>query len=340
MLYLERIQWGLHEILANEEKAILLGEDIKDPYGGAFKATRNLSSNFSGRIVQTPISEAGFVGVATGLALQGFKPIVEVMFGDFVTLIVDIVINSASKFTSFAIAKNEQPLSLLIRTPMGGRRGYGPIHSQTLEKIYFGWPHVGVISPNLLVDPAKILISAFYKKSGITLFIENKLDYSHNLIDPAILSSKGFHVTIQGDDFPVTILSNAEGDYPDVVLCCYGGMVRFALDAAYEMLMQDEITCALVIPTAIYPLDVRPISGLMNATNKLLVAEEGYSEPGWGAYLVSELAKLPDQNIKLNQIKIIGPSMEIIPASVELEDRHLPGAEILKNEIRQLLCAK
>src|SRR4029079_18410075 len=112
----------------NEDKlSLFIGEDILSPYGGAFKVARNLSTLFPDRVCSTPISEAAITGISNGLALAGFKPYVEIMFGDFVTLAMDQIVNHASKFHHMYNGKATCPV--VIRTPMGGKRGYGPTHS-------------------------------------------------------------------------------------------------------------------------------------------------------------------------------------------------------------------
>ena len=124
---------------------IILGEDVLDPYGGAFKVTRGLSTAFPERVQTTPISEAGIVGVAAGMALRGLRPVVEIMFGDFITLAADQLVNHAAKFRW--MYNDQVRVPLVIRTPMGGRRGYGPTHSQTLEKLFLGVPGLKVLAP-------------------------------------------------------------------------------------------------------------------------------------------------------------------------------------------------
>src|SRR5512136_2612410 len=142
---LESLNTGLHQAFSMDPGVYLLGEDILDPYGGAFKVARGLSSSYPERVLTTPISEAGFVGIAAGMALRGLRPVVEIMFGDFISLIADQLINHIAKFHWMY---NEQVhVPLVIRTPMGGRRGYGPTHSQTLEKLYLGVPGLKVVAP-------------------------------------------------------------------------------------------------------------------------------------------------------------------------------------------------
>ncbi|MFL7894258.1 MAG: alpha-ketoacid dehydrogenase subunit beta, partial [Anaerolineales bacterium] len=133
---LESLNQALHRALQEDETVFILGEDILDPYGGAFKVSQGLSTSYPGRVFTTPVSESGIIGLATGMALRGLHPIAEIMFGDFTTLIADQVINHAAKFRY--MYNDQVRVPIVIRTPMGGRRGYGPTHSQTLEKLFLG----------------------------------------------------------------------------------------------------------------------------------------------------------------------------------------------------------
>ena len=174
MKYVESLRISIDEILSQGNQNILLGEDISDPYGGAFKVTKGLSTKYPDQIIHTPVSENGFLGLATGMAFVGFNPIIEIMFCDFITHIVDPIINTASKLDWFSQGKMKG--ALVIRTPSGGGRGYGPIHSQSLEKIFFGWPNVSVFAANILTDPGILFKQVFREKTRVRLFIENKRD--------------------------------------------------------------------------------------------------------------------------------------------------------------------
>jgi len=121
---LDSLNNALKTALDNDLRVYLLGEDILDPYGGAFKVTRGLSTLFPDRVLTTPISEAAITGVSGGMALRGLRPVAEIMFGDFVTLIADQLVNHAAKFRWMYNDKVRVPM--VVRTPMGGRRGYGP----------------------------------------------------------------------------------------------------------------------------------------------------------------------------------------------------------------------
>jgi len=143
---LESLNTALHRAMQADERIYILGEDILDPYGGAFKITRGLSAAFPGRVLTTPISEAAILGLASGMALRGLRPVAEVMFGDFVTLMADQLINHAAKFRW--MYNDQVRVPLVLRLPMGGRRGYGPTHSQSLEKLFLGAPGLRVVAPS------------------------------------------------------------------------------------------------------------------------------------------------------------------------------------------------
>src|SRR4030067_3642529 len=183
---LDSLNAALHQAFARDDRILLLGEDILDPYGGAFKVTRGLSSKYPARVFTTPISEAGIIGVGAGLALRGFRPIVEIMFGDFLPLPADQLINHVAKFRWMYNQKVRLPL--VVRTPMGGRRGYGPTHSQTLEKIFMGIPGLKLLAPHTLGKPGQLLLSAINSSNEEpVLFIENKLLYYLHVQEPSDL---------------------------------------------------------------------------------------------------------------------------------------------------------
>src|SRR5512136_2691273 len=178
---LESLNNALHHAMEDDDRVYVLGEDILDPYGGAFKVTRGLSTRYPGRVLTTPISEAAIVGIANGMAMRGLRPVAEIMFGDFVTLIADQLVNHAAKFNWMYNGNIKVPI--VIRTPMGGRRGYGPTHSQSLEKMFMGVPGLKVVAPNTLGDPGQLLESAIADDDPV-LFVEHKLLYTRSQLEP------------------------------------------------------------------------------------------------------------------------------------------------------------
>ena len=310
---------GLERLLADDPRAMVIGEDVVDPYGGAFKVTRGLSTAYPDRVLSTPISEAGIVGLGIGLALGGFRPVVEIMFGDFVTLAVDQVVNQASKIVSMYNERVDLPLT--VRTPMGGRRGYGPTHSQTLERLFFGLPGVDVYAASNLCDPGGMLYGVASGAANLSLFIENKLLYALPLLTDGQLMSMRLTATVTDGVAPTWTLSHSAS--PDVTLAAYGGMVPLALEAAAILLEREGLHCDLVVPHRISPLDADPLLASLRASRRLVVAEESATPWGWGAEVVAACSSVrldaPPQRV--------GARLSPIPARRDREDRVLPQVE-------------
>ena len=323
---------GINKVLKSNKKNILLGEDIKDPYGGAFRVTKNLSTKFPEQVFQMPISEPGFVGLATGMTFKGFNPIVEIMFGDFITLITDILINTTSKFAQL----NNKRMSgkILIRTPSGGKRGYGPIHSQTLEKIFFGWPEINVYALNRLLCPKKTFEEIFSEETKVKLLIENKIDYGKNLYEDIEIKKKGFNFKKVNNKIPLSILKNHEDNKnPDILFCCYGGVVSEVIDAAYTLMIEKEISSSIFIPIKISPIDSCLIEEIKkNYFKKMIIIEDGYTSCGWGSHLLTNLSE-NKFNIKLSDVEIYGPKNYMIPANFYKEKEFFPNSKSIYDNI-------
>jgi len=336
MKYIESLRTSIDEIMSEGNLNILMGEDISDPYGGAFKVTKGLSTKYPDQVIHTPISENGFLGIATGMAFVGFNPIIEIMFCDFITHIVDPIINTASKLAWFS--QGEMKGTLVIRTPAGGGRGYGPIHSQNLEKIFFGWPNVSVFAPNILTDPGMLFQQVFKENTCVKFFIENKTDYPKNIIKIDYLRNKGLTKKIINSDFPTTVLFNNEENIdPDILICCYGGMVENAIEASYNLLIDDEITTKIYVPTQISPIDSSTIDSIASNKSKMIFVEEGYASTGWCSQLITQLIQSDKCRCKVSQIKIIGSLEEPIPANIFKEKDFYPNSLKIITKVRELI---
>jgi pyruvate/2-oxoglutarate/acetoin dehydrogenase E1 component len=336
---LESLNSALHRAFSENKNVYLLGEDILDPYGGAFKVTRGLSTRFPDRVITTPISEAGFVGVAAGMALRGLRPVVEIMFGDFTSLIADQIINHIAKFHWMY---NEQvTLPLVIRTPMGGRRGYGPTHSQTLEKLYLGVAGLRVVAPAAFSrldesgSPGDLLYQSILESEEPTLFIENKLQYLLPVQNQ--LDLKDFIVVIdpstKGTSFPSYTLSMRGTPPATLTIAAYGYMADLTMQAVTRLAYEHEIFTELVIPTQLSPFMIEPIISSVRHTNALLAVEEGTLTMGWGAELLARAAEtLGSHSLRFQRLA----AKEVpIPASGPLEAQVLPGVDqIIKSAIQ------
>ncbi len=328
---LESLNASLLRAFSDDERVYLLGEDVLDPYGGAFKITRGLSSQFPGRVLTTPISEAGFVGVAAGMALRGLRPVVEIMFGDFITLAADQVINHVAKFPW--MYNQQVSLPLVIRTPMGGRRGYGPTHSQSLEKLFMGVPGLRVIAPAAFcrVDgsggPGDLLYQSILGCCEPTLFIENKLQYYLPVQSQSELDDLSLEVDPagRGSGLPVYAISMRGAPPPTLTIAAYGYMAELARQAVQRLAYEHELFARLVVATGLSPIAVDPILQSAGLTGALLVVEEGTLSLGWGSELLARLAESDVGNAMWS--KRLAAKDTPLAASAPLEANSLPGVE-------------
>jgi len=256
MRVVSRINQVLHELMDEDSRTIIIGEDVCDPYGGAFKVTQGLSTAFPDRVMTTPISEAAIVGVATGMAMRGYRPIIEIMFGDFVTLAMDQILNHASKFPW--VYNGQVSVPIIIRTPMGGRRGYGPTHSQSLEKHFCGIPGLNVLAINQFKDPKETFRKA-YDLEGPCLIIENKVLYARPVSSPE------------------TLIPDSQ---PDLTIVTYGGCVEVAYEAAQDLRNYDEVIAEVLAIESLSPFPYDAVAKAAERSGCLLVIEEGTK--GWG----------------------------------------------------------
>lgn len=338
---LKTLNAALQNALASDERVVIMGEDILDPYGGAFKVTRGLSDSFPDRVITTPISEAGIVGVAAGMALRGLLPVVEIMFGDFITLIADQVINHAAKFRW--MYNDQVRVPIVIRTPMGGRRGYGPTHSQTMEKFFIGVPGLRVLAPNTFSDPGDLLSKAIFEDNDPVLFIENKLLYLNTIHDSNRLSEfeffeqtpelnfyhhskhNGIIAGLSNNYAPTCMLSLRDAPPPVLTIAAYGYISEFAYQAALNLAYEYEVFTELIYPTQLSPCDIGAILSSTRRTGRLLVVEEGTHNLGWGAEVIAQTAE--NLGSRLLGARRIAALNLPIPASGPLEEAVLPGIE-------------
>jgi pyruvate/2-oxoglutarate/acetoin dehydrogenase E1 component len=304
--------------METDERVYLLGEDLLDPYGGAFKVTRGLSTQFPERVLTTPISEAAIVGVANGMALRGLRPVVEIMFGDFVTLIADQLINHAAKFRW--MYNDQVRVPLVVRAPMGGRRGYGPTHSQSLEKLFLGVPGLRVVAPNSLGDPAELLESAIRQDDGPILFVEHKILYTRPMLEDRDLVD--WEIRKLGELYPTFVLRVPQTE-ARLTIATYGYNFELARAAAHELMYEHEIFAEIVLFSQLSPFEFAPLFDSLRRTKRLLTVEEGTLTLGWGA----EVAASAAENLPGTKIRRAAALNLPIANSKTLEDEILPSQE-------------
>ena len=319
---LERLNQALFTAMDSDERVYLLGEDITDPYGGAFKVTRGLSTKYPERVITTPISEAAIVGIANGLALRGLRPVVEIMFGDFITLIADQLVNHASKFRWMYNENVRVPI--VVRTPMGGRRGYGPTHSQSLEKIFLGVPGLNVVAPNTIGDPGQLLLEAISDDNPV-LFVEHKLLYSL----PQLTSGQGdlaeFEIQNSGKAYPNFCLS-IPFHKPDLTIATYGYNFELVRKAAIDLLMEHEIFAEIILFSQLNFFDMEMLFKSLHTSRRLLTVEEGTYSLGWGAEMI---ARVVEENDDLRNYRFHRVTARDLPIanSAPLENAILPSVQ-------------
>jgi 2-oxoisovalerate dehydrogenase E1 component len=317
---------ALHDLMQDDPRVVVIGEDILDPYGGAFKITRGLSTRFPQRVLTTPISEAGLVGAGNGMALRGMRPVVEIMFGDFVTLAADQIVNHAAKFAAMYNAQLTCPLTL--RTPMGGRRGYGPTHSQSLESLFFSIPGLEIVAVSPLHPPGELLYNAVLQSDRPTLFIENKVMYARPVQLPDGDGHVGPFAVCHGPGlYPTARLSIDGFRSSDLLLITYGGCAELAMQAAERLLLEHEVACDLVVPAQIMPLPLADLLEPAIQAKRVIVIEEGVQAGGWGAEVATALCEAAKERLPGGTVARVGARSHPIPVSRSLEDHVLPALD-------------
>lgn len=308
-----------HALMESRPEMLFIGEDVAGAYGGAFKVSQGLSDKFPGRVRNTPISEACIVGMGTGLALAGFRPVIEIMFGDFLGLAFDQIVNHAAKFEQ--MYNHQVVVDLVVRTPMGGGRGYGPTHSQTLDKHFFGVPGLRVLALNHLTDPARIYEPLLNTSCGPTLVIENKLMYGAQFKKSF---AEGFRILYSNEKFPTVWIQPASPSI-DVTLIGYGGTSEMLAMAADILFEKHDMIAQVLCPSQIDPFSITPFISILKAGSQILVVEEGQQFAAFGSEVFAQLAESAPH--LLRNARRLTPPVHCIPASGPAERQMLPSVD-------------
>ncbi|GAA3269213.1 alpha-ketoacid dehydrogenase subunit beta [Dactylosporangium vinaceum] len=302
---------ALGTLLAEDPTLYLLGEDITDPYGGAFKVTRGLSTRFPDRVLGTPISESAIVGVANGLALAGDKAIVEIMFADFALLAFDQIVNVAAKST--AMFGRPVPMPLIVRCPTGGNRGYGPTHSQSPQKHFLGVPGLDVHELSPFHSPLPALRSMLGSGRPAVLF-EDKVLYGRPLGVPRLFALREDTVVIDG------------APCDDYLIVAPGGLAHRALEAMETLLRRYELCGALHVPTRLYPWDPAPV--LRHPARRILVVDDGPPGASWATEVAYRLRDCG------RPVRVLHAADTVVPTAAHLERSVLVQAATIVGALR------
>lgn len=312
------------ELLANE-KVVFLGEDIIDPYGGAFKVSKGLSTLYPERVIGTSISEGLIAGVSNGLALNGFKPFAEFMFGDFTALAFDQFLNHAAKVHNMYNKKITCPV--VFRTPMGGKRGYGPTHSQSIEKHFIGMDTFEILALNKYQNP-KIIYTYAYERIHPTLIIENKVDYGKK---PSLHLPEGYVALQSNEKLPNILIKPENSANVTLTIITYGGTSEIAVELLNEMFENCDELVQVLILSKIDPLPKSFILENLTEDMGVITMEEGIGRGTVGDTIISFIA----QHKKLKYFHTINSLDITIPSVKSLEDQVLVNKEMLLSKIKQ-----
>ncbi|MDI6696104.1 MAG: alpha-ketoacid dehydrogenase subunit beta [Anaerolineales bacterium] len=305
--YSQALNDALREEMRADPRVFVMGEDI-GAYGGVFRVTKDLLAEFGPqRVIDTPISEAGFVGLAVGAAMMGMRPVVELMFMDFALVAADQILNQAAKMRYMSGGKVSVPM--VIRAQQGGGRGNGAQHSQSFEAWFAHTPGLKVVAPSTPYD-AKGLLKSAIRDGNPIMFIEHKLLYNTKGEVP----ESDYHIPLGKAD--------VKRVGRDITLVSYSRSLLHTLEAA-ETLSQRGIEAEVIDLRTIEPLDMHTILESIRGTARLLVIHEAHSNCGVGAEIIARVyEQAPDALV--TPARRLGAKHVPIPVAEPLENAVLP----------------
>jgi pyruvate/2-oxoglutarate/acetoin dehydrogenase E1 component len=313
------IREAIIEEMERDESVVFFGEDIAAEQGGVFAVTPGIQERFGGeRVFDTPISELAITGAAFGAAVTGLRPIIEIMFGDFMGLAMDSLVNQSAKY--WYLSNEQRSAPLVVRSAVGGGGRFGAIHSQTHATWFQGIPGLKIAFPSSPAE-AKGLLKAAVRDDNPVIFLEHKRLYSVKgpglAPDQELLPLGRARIARRGTD--VTITSAGKG-VPD------------ALEAAKQLAREDGIEAEVIDLRTLRPLDLETVLKSVARTNRLLAVEEGPATGGWASGLLGRVAEhgLHD----LDDAWLLTTGELPIPYSPTLEDAFIPDADAIVATVR------
>jgi acetoin:2,6-dichlorophenolindophenol oxidoreductase subunit beta len=322
LTFAQAVNEALAEEMRRDETVFIIGEDVAEA-GTPFKVLAGLVEEFGPeRVLDSPISEPGITGLGVGAAMTGLRPVVDIMFGDFLTLVMDQLANQAAKAHYMSGGKLRVPLTL--RTTLGATRRSAAQHSQSLQAWVAHVPGLKVVLPSSPAD-AKGLLKTAIRDDNPVVFIEDKMDYAikGDVPDGEILIPFG--------------LADVKRAGEDVTIVATSSMVRVALAAA-ELLEEHGISAEVIDPRTISPLDEDTIVRSAVKTGRAIVVDEGHQRYGVTAEIASVIADRAFYSLDA-PVKRMGALDVPVPFSPALEDVTVPTPETVAQTARQL-CGK
>jgi acetoin:2,6-dichlorophenolindophenol oxidoreductase subunit beta len=321
LTFAQAIREALDEEMARNEKIVVLGEDV-GAWGGVFRATEGLYEKYGAqRVVDTPLSEEGFVGLAVGAAMTGMHPVAELMFGDFITLTMDQIVNQAAKMRYMTGGQVDVPM--VIRATMGGGRSSGAQHSQSWHAWFAHVPGLKVVVPSTPYD-AKGLLKTALRDPNPVLFFEDKVMYA---------KVKG---PVPEGEYTIPFgQADVKRQGKDVTLIALSRMIHPALAAA-EALAAEGIDAEVIDPRTLTPLDEGALVASVSKTGGAVIVDEGYNRFGVTAELASVIAYGAFDYLDA-PIERLGAMDVPIPFSPPLEFATIPDEEKIVAAVHRVL---
>jgi pyruvate/2-oxoglutarate/acetoin dehydrogenase E1 component len=323
LTFAQAINEGMREEMRRDDSIIVLGEDVAAA-GGVYKLTQGLLAEFGPeRVFDTPISEPSIVGLAVGAAMTGYRPIAEIMFGDFLGLAMDQIVNQAAK--THYMSGGKLTIPLVIRTTMGAGRRIAAQHSQSLSVWFAHIPGLKVVLPSTPAD-AKGLLKTAIRDNNPVLFFEDKMMYQ----------KKGMMPEPGGDDSIPFGQADIKRPGKDLTLIATSSMVHVALEAAEELAKQG-IEAEVIDPRTLFPLDEATLIASVKKTSRCMVIDEGYERYGVTAEIAAVVSKGAFYYLDA-PVHRLGAMDVPIPFSPVLEDQTIPNPQAVAGVARQWLA--
>jgi pyruvate/2-oxoglutarate/acetoin dehydrogenase E1 component len=321
LTYREGLRQALAEEMRRDDRVFLLGEEIADPFGGSFKVTLGLSTEFGDqRVRNTPISEAAIVGAALGAALGGLRPVAEIMYVDFTTTCMDQIANQVAKLRY--MTGGQATIPLVIRTQGGAGQGSAAQHAQSLEGWFVHTPGLKIVMPATPAD-AKGLLKSAIRDDDPVLFIEHKMLYGVRGDVP-----EGEHTTPLG-------VAEVKRPGNDITIVAYSRMVWRALEAA-EIMATRGISAEVIDLRTLFPLDTDTVINSVQKTAHLVIASEAPSFAGFGGELAALVSYAAFDSLDA-PIERVSSAHVPVPFAPILEDQVIPtSADIVQGANRAL----
>ncbi|MBN1299376.1 MAG: alpha-ketoacid dehydrogenase subunit beta [Actinobacteria bacterium] len=319
--YSEALREAIRSAMAKDDKVIMIGEEIGQGYAGVFGVSKGLYDEFGPkRIIDTPIAENSIMGAAIGASLLGFKPIVEVMFADFIAVCFDGILNQAAKVRF--MSNGQYSLNLVVRLPGGEGSGTGPHHSQCLESLFMAIPGLKIANPSNPYDAKGLMSSAIYANDPV-LFFEHKKLYK----------TKG---DVPQEDYAIPFgKAGIARAGKDITIVAHSYMVSVALAAADELYEKHNIDAEVIDPKTLVPLDMQTIAESVKKTSRLAVVEETYLRAGVGSEIGSIVSERYMDWLDC-PIKKIASRNVPIPMPASLVGEVIPDKKRVVKEIREM----